>query len=321
MKDYRLSENRWEGCKQYFKEYVESNDINVEEIAIKNLVGLIGLSREQMLWYSFLYSMTHNVFSAWSILYEFPEWNNINMTKFERYWKQEKVNLEFTSDRRREKSYDLPGKIIESYRGLMREGQEETLGKYIVEDANKSYLNLMKFCGQFYYYGRYSIDLYLGKATHLLGLNVAGETINFKEAESIRNGMLYALNMNEYITMHHQKPIKVLSPADYELLDSKLKKLVREVNQEMGSEFSIWDIGSTLCPYKKLFWGDRYVGYYIDRQLGELRRAEEKLKNIPFDMFWEFRKNYMNNNYLGELNGWSDIRKPLQKKFQQTGEL
>ena len=90
MKDYRLSENRWEGCKQYFKEYVESNDINVEEIAIKNLVGLIGLSREQMLWYSFLYSMTHNVFSAWSILYEFPEWNNINMTKFERYWKQEK---------------------------------------------------------------------------------------------------------------------------------------------------------------------------------------------------------------------------------------
>ncbi|HPI20678.1 MAG TPA: hypothetical protein PKY56_09935 [Candidatus Kapabacteria bacterium] len=321
MKDYRLLENRWDGCKQYFKKYVESNDIDVEIISIKTISQQLGLTREQMIWYAFLYSVTHNVFSAFAILYEFPDYSTINYDKFDRFWKSEKQNLEFTSDRRRVKSMDYPLACIKSYKSIMGKDQEETLNEYIVEDANQSYLNLMKFCSQFFYFGRYSIDLYLGKTTSLLGLNIDGELIDFRSAESIRNGMLYALKMDDYVTLHHKKPIRQLTSEDYRFLDSKLLQLTGELNKEMGKKYTIWDVGSTLCPYKKLFWGDRYVGYYIDRQLGELRRAEDKLKNIPFFPFWDIRKSKMNKEYLGELQGWDDIRKPLQKKFMETGQL
>ncbi len=83
-----------------------------------------------------------------------------------------------------------------------------------------------------------------------------------------------------------------------------------------------WNLETSLCAYKKLFFKTRYVGYYIDRQLEELVKMQ-KLAPIGADwnLLWHFRPEHFDHRAVGELNDWRGIRKERMGYFLATGHF
>ena len=124
----------------------------------------------------------------------------------------------------------------------------------------------------------------------------------------------------DMITLHHKKP---KTPINYDLLQDKLLQLKKEL-QEENPELNVtyWSIETALCAYKKLFWASRYFPYYIDRQLGEINTMQDQVKDgVEWSLLWDFRREFFDPWFLGELNGWKGIRKERMNIFKDTGRL
>lgn len=317
-----MLENRWIGYKRY---YALKHNIGEYDYFNNQMIGLskmFSLDEEQRCWLSFLFSLSYSIPTTWILFFEFPYYNNFSIKKFSKFWLENKKKLIFSSDRTKVKNFDLPPKMVESYKRVMGANQIDTVQKSLVYgDKHSSYNKLYALCNEFYYFGRFSIDLYVETTTKLLGLDVELDKMNWnnKTNESIRNGLLYTLAMDEYVTQHHQKPKKELTKQDFALLDNSLKNLIKQIKNDFLTDS--WIVCACLCSWKKMFWGVRYPGYYLDRQLEQLKQIEELNPDVSFLPIWELRKQTMDNKYLGELQGWSGIRKELLQDFMKTGKI
>ena len=322
MKDYRLLENRWKGFKSYFYKEYDCGEYNYFNLQIKEISKIFNFTNEEKCWFAYLFSICYCLPTAWILFYEFPSYKKINAKEFEKYWNETKKKLVFSSDKAKVKNFDMPPKMIESYKTIMGINQFDRVQKSLVlGDKQTSYNNLYALCDKFYNFGRFSIDMYVETLTNILELEVEMPKVNWKDSsnESIKNGLLYALALDEYITLHHKKPEKILQKEDFDYLDLMLEKLYKQIDNEV--KVDKWVVCAVLCGWKKMFWGVRYVGYYLDRQLEQTLLTEELNSDIPFLPIWKTRKELLDNNYLGEVNGWKGIRKEKITEFINTGNL
>lgn len=67
------------------------------------------------------------------------------------------------------------------------------------------------------------------------------------------------------------------------------------------------EMETALCDYNSFRKGGYYVGHDIDKQM-------EMFKNLPA-VYWETRREVFGEEFLGELNGWTGVRKHLYGKI------
>lgn len=213
------------------------------------------------------------------------------------FWKQNKWNLIFQTDRRRVKNRDEFPKILKSYKDIIwNNTQYSYLMRYVWKSKEETYDNMFEFSNKIYYMWRFASFLYLETVEQLTDFWMIPTWLDLKEALSSCNWLAYALWKDDLVVRRWWKKLK---DSDYQYLQTELKKLVKYIQTEYpDTNSNIWNIETTLCAYKKWKWWKRYVWFYIDRQCNEIKKME-KLNNFDFSILREFRKKtFLENNLM-----------------------
>jgi len=256
---------------------------------------------------AFLYGACYCAPTAYYIYNEFPDFENVNLSRFKRWWKANKKKTFFQTDRAKVKNFDLLPKLIESYIDTVGSCQESAIKE------NKDYEGLYEFLSSLYYFGRFSLFNYTQGLWELTNLGIEPTFFNLKEAKSCKDGLAYVVSKEKYLSNSKEK-IKV----DYQELTTDFDNLYQDLKTRFPKiPVNIWNIETALCAYKKLFRGKRYLGYYIDRQQEEIIRLQENVKQgVDWQLLWDFRKEFYDTNLIGELNGWKGVRKERFQLFE-----
>ncbi len=298
-----FNKKRWKHSKECCKLYISSGDCDPSYPVLKHLAQKYSLNKEDRYWLAILYSACYNDATAWAMFQTAPNYKEANEENLTRWWKAYKSRLIFTTDRLKVKSFNKLVPMLISYKKLLGSSQTEWFDKLLTPSPELTYKNAYKALRDVYYVGRFSLFL-LTEIIHVLtGLPMAPDKLDLRLAESCRNGLCYAISKEEWVK-------KALADEQYTYLHNMLLKLLLESQEDYPNiDVTYWSLETFLCAYKKYFWKKRYIGYYIDRQQNGLQAMKENLPEIQWGLFWEARKSCLDNRYLGELHGWSGIRK------------
>lgn len=288
---------------QDFKEFHEKSCL-VDSIVetLKEYCEIKKLTKKQKEDLVLLYSLTYSIPSSIVILNKIKEFESDP----EFFWETNKSKIIFQSDR---KYVKIDNAFVKAYFDFK--------GKKIFEllDPEKQ-LNLescVKLLENCFFFGRFSAFLFIEAYSCVFEKEVVGFKIDWKNGQTVTSGLLNAIGRdNEADFWDKNKRLSI----ETNVLDKIIENLLGIVS--VGKNASVME--TNLCAYRKLFKGTRYLGYYSDRVLEELNQT---IKNYPDckDLFVLFtaRARKIPQKYLGEVNGWSGIRKDLKSFFKKTG--
>jgi len=310
MENDSIDKKRWEQYKNFHKNYTAVGDCDPAYPTLKYVADQLNYNMEERCLLAWVYSSCYNDVTAFYIFK-----NLYRTTNIDTWWKEYKPKLIFTTDRLKVKSFNKFPKMYKSYKQLVGDEQWATLSSYIIpNDPITSYNNLYKFADQFFYFGRFSLFLYLELLNYLTDIPISIDNLELEKAESCRNGLCYAIGKDKWIS----KTKFPLTKEHYKTLYYYLHKVVEELQKELPHQkTTYWNVETSLCAYKKLFWESRYLGYYLDRSLANLHKQKEMLPELNLTIFWEARKKLFHKSFLGELNNWKEIRKDRYKIFNK----
>jgi hypothetical protein len=327
MKDYLITdyrEQRYEGFKDYYVKMMSIGDCDPGLPALRYIADRFELNDEQKYWLAFLYSICYNVPTAFFMYNEFPDYENVDTRRVAKWWAENKDKCLFTTDRIYVKSNNKVVPIIKSYQNLMGLSQKETFSRLLRGSSpEQNYKLIYPLARKIYYMGRFAAFIYLEALNAITEIPIRPDTLELEQSESSRNGLLYALNLDEFITLHHQPPIQPITKEVYRCLNLKLAQLQAELKAENPEiPANMWNIETALCAYKKLFWKDRYLGYYIDRQRIEIRKMQRAVKEgVDWSVLWDFRREYFYFPFLAELGTCENYQKDKLPLFADRGIL
>lgn len=298
--------DRLEDYKKYHLTMMEIGDCDPAYPALNYIANRFELNIEQRYWIAWLYACTYCVPTVYYIYNEFPDYENVDIKRLQNWWSANKEKTIFQTDRLKVKSFDKFILMFGSYRLLIGKNQQEKFESLITSenDVKKNYNNIYNFSEKLYYFGRFSLFLYLESLYNLTKLPLEITWLPLKEAESSRNGLCYAMGLDHLI---RKNPCS----EDYNKLNMGLEKIIYELKQ-INPTTNYWNVETSLCSYKKMFWKKRYLGYYIDRLMVEIQKMEINItKGVDWSPLWQFREETFNKEWLGEKCGWKSIRKNL----------
>jgi hypothetical protein len=253
----------------YFKESQKQKDIDPANDCLVYLCGRFELTMEQRYWLAFLYSTCYCGATVYYMYNEFPDYYTVDVNRLEKWWKENKHKLIFQTDRLRIKTTNQFVPTFLSYKKFIGEGtQQERFYKLKTPSVVNNYRNAYKEVGTIRNVGRFTLFIYLEMLNLLTDFKCVPDTIDWKYADNCRKGMELAMGY-EY----------------NDLFDRDIKNLSKKLKS------NIFAVETVLCAYYKYHKGQRYVGYYKERQLKEINKMAA---NVPDGVYWnalyQFRK-------------------------------
>ncbi len=268
----------------YIKFHLESSrlrDIDPANDCLRYIADRFELNMEQRYWLAFLYSTCYCAPTVFYMYNEFPDFENVNVARLERWWKSNKGKLVFQSDRRKVKNFD---QFVPSYQGYAKlignKTQQEVFNNLRTPVARYTYDEAFKFACKTHYVGRFTAFIWLEMVSYLTDFQCEPHVLDWVDADVCRKGMLYA---------EGKDPETKVDVHLLRWLDTRMENY-QEKFRKLDHP-SIYNIETTLCAYKKHVEGRRYPGYYIDRQLEEIQEMEKKVtEGVCWKVLWQFRK-------------------------------
>lgn len=305
ISDNSNQDNKYRLFLDYYGLFMNSGDCDPAFPILNYIADRFELNSEQRYWIAFLYGTNYCAPTTYYIYNEFPDYENVSMERMNRWWRDNKEKTFFQTDRSKVKNFDAFPKIVKSYIDLMGKSQKKTICK------SESYEDLYKLASKIYYFGRFSIFNYTQALWELTGTRFLPTFFDLKDAESCRNGLCYVFNKLHFVKQKNKEINFPELQANLDKLLVDLKKIFRKI------PVNIWNVETALCAYKKLYWGTRYLGYYIDRQQEEIETLQYRVtEGVDWQPLWDFRKEFFDKTLLGELNGWQGIRKDNMNIFR-----
>ena len=268
--------------KQFHELMYSAKDIDPSITCLKYLADRYELNLEQRYWLCFLYGTCYSAVTVFFIYNEFPDFENVDIKRLQRWWNKYKKDLIFQTDRLRIKSNDQFIDSFISYKNLVRNSQQNYFN-------NKNWIEIYNNIEKIKYFGRFSLFNYLDTLNQLTDVNSQPLYLDLENAKSCTNGLLYAVNKEHLID-------NKLTVQQYKVLHAMLANLRKECSG------NIFQLETTLCAYKKYRRGQRYIGFYIERMKKEIRTMESRITDgVCWDVLWEFRKETFERSYLTEL--------------------
>lgn len=304
---------RWELLKQYIRHgYMDSDTHLLGEYA-----EALDYSVPRKISLSFLYSTCYNVPTAILLDHMMGHitcWNKDDLTDM---WEQYKDKLIFQTDRKWVK-------IANQFVDLCMDFKENMFpfSKHIkphIHSFDAMYDEFSSLKNQ----GRVSTYIFIdGLISTGVMKPCMPKRFDWNNGQTCTEGMMHAIMEDDWVE-HFDKGKHKLPREQIFVLDHYLNELINELREEGLDEEHIWDYESNLCAYRKYFKGKMYYGYYMDRQLEELAKMRA---NFPgYENLWgkvfQLRKAVYPKNLLGELNGWTGIRKDKMQDFLKTGVI
>lgn len=278
----------------------EAKDIDPSNDCLSYVADRFELNIEQRYWLAFLFGTCYSATMVYYVYNEFPDYENVNVDRLQRWWDANKNKTLFQTDRLRVKTQNRFVETFESYKNLLGDFKQEDYFKSLKQPTKQmTYDNCYKDLLQIKNFGRFTMFIYLEMVNVLTGYDFEPTYLDLKNAESCRNGLVYYLGNYELDTHGIDKK---LHPRQIRYLQYQFKLLQEEIEKLDIEHKNIWNIETTLCAYKKFRKGKRYIGYYIERQRKEIEKMENNVDNgVDWSVLWDFRKETYQEKWLKEL--------------------
>ena len=270
----------------YHNESKRLGDIDPSQAMLRYLRDRYELNVEQTYWLAFLYAMTYNGASAFYLYNEFPDYENVDIGRMNRWWTsrgRDETNVQ--TDRRWVRSSNMFVPAVESYQKLLKGKTQDEYFQGIAhhETPEQRYDAVYKKTSELHSFGQFALFLYLEALDTVTPLELVPTDLNLSQAWSCRNGLVYAYGMDHHLS-ERETPTPLAAREDIAQAWTDLKsKLLPESN--------VWNVETTLCAYRKYMDGKRYIGYYLDRQAMEIAKMEAKVKDgVAWDVLWQYRE-------------------------------
>lgn len=275
--------------KTYYEYHIESyqqGDIDPAYALLKYICDRYELNIEQRYWLAFLYGCCYCGATVFYIYNEFPDFENVNKDRLQRWWDSNKSRLLFQTDRLRIKSNNQFVAAYQSYKEVLHGlTQQKFVGEYVctLPSAQMNYNHLYKRLFQVKYFGRYSMFLWLECMHELTGVNIMPDGIDWRNAKNCYNGLMHCVGRAEK---------SKIDMGDAFEADAFLRHVMNELIERYPEyKTTVWNVETTLCAYKKYRHGKRWVGYYWDRMVEEIKIMFDR---TPQKVCWNAIFDYIN---------------------------
>ena len=279
---------------------MEIGDTDPAYSCLLYIANRFDITLEQRFWLAFLYSTCYCGATAYYMFNEFPDYHLVDFDRMERWWKENKDKVIFTTDKAWVRSRNQFVDMVRSYKKVV--GSDQQAEKYFTlktPDVFLNYVNCYKEFSNCYQMGRFGLFLYLESVYELTGFPMEPTGLDLKNAVSSRNGLCFAIGRDDLVRHKDKTPLK---NKDYKYLYDEFWKLYKEIKKVRKKDTTVWSIETTLCAYKKYKYGKRYIGYYIERQRKEIEKIERKVKTgVDWSVLWDYRQEYFDNKWLKEI--------------------
>lgn len=266
----------------YLNYHLESSvirDIDPANDCLRYVADRFELNMEQRYWLAFLYSTCYCGPTVFYIYNEFPDYENVNVDRLERWWKSNKHKLIFQTDRLRIKTQNKFVETFQSYQHMLNGAtQQEYMRRWLTPYNQHTYNQAYDGVTSVRNVGRFTAFIWLEMISVLTDFKCVPDRLDWAYADNCRKGLCYAFYGED----------KVLPT---EVMDKMMDWLGKAFTSQHCEHSNIYNIETTLCAYKKHVHGKRYVGYYIDRQLKELEKMEAMVtEGVCWSVLWDFRR-------------------------------
>ena len=186
---------------------------------------------------------------------------------------------------------------------------------------NFSQGDLYRWINNVYYCGRFSALLFIESLYGLLGRDMPQESyLDWNACKTCAQGVFVICYQDDISDAINKRS---LSKFEIGYLKNMLDHIIQHTEKYLGYKTNFARIVSYLCGYFKLYKQTRYLEFYTDRRLGELKHYESALPEYMdlWDKCYAIRKQNVPNDILGELHGWNGVRKEKCKEFVMYGRL
>lgn len=285
--------------KTYHRESMRIGDVDPSYSMLRYVCDRFELNMEQRFWLAFLYATCYCGSTVYYIYNEFPDYENVNEGRLQRWWDANRSKLYFQTDRRWIRSRNQFADVFRSYKqkvGKLKQAQ--LFNTFDTGNPKQTYQVAWDAMKDVYQFGRFAMFLYLEAVHVVTGFPMRPRSMDLRDAESCRNGLAFAINRPDLNT---HDDTKKLSPIELNFLQQNFDRLVAELEAENENN-SVWNIETTLCAYKKYVLGKRWIGFYLDRQAEEIRTMEEAVtEGVDWSVLWDYRRETFDHKFLSEL--------------------
>jgi hypothetical protein len=235
------------------------------------------LTLEQRYWIAFLYSTCYCAPTVFYMYNEFPDFENVDTGRLQRWWDKNKSRCVFQTDRLKIKTMNKFVETYNSYHSLIGNTTQRKFFSRLRTDTDAgNYKNAYRELGNIRNVGRFTLFIYLEMISVLTDFKCKPDTIDWKYADNCRIGLNMHLGHNDDLS--------------YLALDLEIHRLEQYLKDKCKYN-NIFNIETTLCAYKKFRYGKRYIGYYLDRQEREIERMKENVQSgVEWKVLDQFRK-------------------------------
>ena len=264
-----------------------------------------GLRDDERFWLAYLYGLSYSQTTAIRTFLEFPNLSRVKLRQLEKFWESNKETLYFNHDRKYVKNNNAFVPAIKNIQELTQGMSPLYYWDDLTQEGFRPMYRAVK--RDWYYFGPMGLYLFFDALWGLLPQwYVDPDKLDWKSCgKTVPEGMAHFLYLDE-----------VVDSKEYPL--NRFDKMVELIQQR--SEQPLVIIESTLCAFRKLFKGTRYVGYYADRMLLECKQYGKPLLDKGVDL-WKYREQTIPKEMLGELNGWDGIREDRLRLWLEKGVL
>lgn len=297
-----------------FIQYVMGSTTGADTWLLRTLADIHKLSLDERIWLCWLHTCCNCEITAW-LMYQQLNYKTLKKREAEAFWTDNRNKLVFVTDRIYVKSNN-------EFVGL--------LGKFIKHTHRQPQKILMEFdeFSDLYnelctwrYMGRYSTELFLEAIVTVTGQDIQPDTqeFNFDLGRTMTSGLLNTLYMDD--TANAFDAGVPLDRHIKEKLIQYLPVLHKRFMKTSGLNITLSQMTPKLCSWRKLFKGQRYGTYYIDRQLKCLTQMESYHpdRKQTWEQIYSARKSLFDPSVLGELYGRKGIQPGKNHTFLQTG--
>ena len=286
---------------EYHHRSLEIGDIDPSYEMLRYLCNRYELSMEQRYWLAYLYATCYSGPTVFYIYNEFPDFENVDVGRLQRWWDANKGKCLFQTDRRWVKSNNDFVPMFLSYREWIKQAptmtQEQRWKLLDTGDPFVTYDVAFESAGEIKNMGRFSLFLFLEAVHVVTGFKMKPKSMVMKDADSCRNGLAEALGHSE---MNTHGTDRKLSACEQEFLQEQFDELVARMARK-DKRNNVWNIETTLCAYKKFKLGKRHVGFYLDRQADEIAKMRKVVpQGVDWNVLWQYRSETYNLDHLKE---------------------
>lgn len=275
----------------YHAESARIGDIDPSYSMLRYVCDRFELSEEQRYWLAFIYALTYCGASVFYVYNEFPDAENVDVGRLNRWWESRgRREILCQTDRRYVRSNNQFVPAFESYRRwLGGRSQAEHFSALALGDTPEArYDAVYASARRLYSFGQFSLFLYLEALHTITPLDLAPTDLDLDVAHSCRNGLCYAYGFDHWLTPAEARTPEGAHAAIREAWLDVLDRLRRDVSPAP----TVWQVETTLCAYKKYKRDEkRYIGYYLDRQAVEIAQMGHRVRDgVAWRVLWQFRQ-------------------------------